>query len=268
MANENPQPNNENPPRYLGKVIDHFPIRCQPLNRWLALILGILLILDALIFGLIKTFNIVNAIQSHGRSVILARFSDPIFALCLILPLGIILIILAALNWQNGLTLHANGFLLRRFNRKIIWLWMDIKRFDNQITCVKFSGSVIGKQRKIILENDHQNRLRIRNSYERMDELVDDLRKSILPKLFSRSRKQMQAGETFSFHKHLQGSLEGVQIKETLFTWEEIHIAINKKGLLVISLHADQEMVFKSRTKSIKNLDVLLYLQENPPNSR
>lgn len=264
----NPQPLNEDPQQYLGEEIDHFSMRFQPLNRWLALILGILLILDALVFSLVNTFSAINAIQSHGRAVILARVTDPLFAMCLVLPLGIALIIIAAVNWHNGLTLYKNGFTLSKHHREKTWLWHSVSRFDNQILFVKFSRSTIGKKRKIILEDDQQNRLQLQNQYERMDELIDHLRESILSKLFIKSKIKLRNGMTLTFHKHLKAVREGLLVDEILLPWGETQILIDKKGKVTVSHEQDEKSLFKSKIRRIRNLDVLMYLQENPPTNK
>ena len=268
MANENLQSENENPERPLGEEVDYFPISCQSMNRWLTVILGILLILDAAVFGLINIINAVNAIKSHSRAVILARITDPMFALCLVLPLGILLLIIAAVNWQNGLMLYEDGLILRRHGKEIIWFWRSIRQFDNQVTFIKFSGNTIGTQRTITLKDDQNKTLRIRDQYERMDELIDHLRESILPELFTRSRGQLLKGESVTFHQDLIASSEGLQIKNALIPWDDLQISVSKKGNLSITNKMDQTFLFKSKTRRIRNLDVLMYLLENPPNSK
>jgi hypothetical protein len=265
MANADSQPSNENPIQPLGEKKDHYPIRCQSMNRWLALILGILFILSAAVFGLIDIFNTVNAIQSHGRAVILSRTTNPLFVLCLILPTGILLLIIAAVNWQNGFTLYEEGFILRRRGKEKTWFWRSIRQFDSQVTFFKFSGNTIGKQRTIIIRDDRQKPLRMRNRYKRMDELVDHLRGSILPELFTRSRKQLLKGESLFFHQCLIAFSEGLQIKNTVIPWDDLQISISKKGILAITNKRDQTQLFKSKTRRIRNLDVLIYLLENPP---
>ena len=255
----------DNPQDDLGERIDHFRVRSQSLNHWLAVTLGILLILDASVFGMIHTFNALNAIQSHGRAVILARFTDPLFALCLVLPLGIILIIIAAINWQNGLTLYKNGFILRKHNQENIWSWQSVSRFDNQVTFVRFSGNTIAEQRVIVLEDFEHHCLKIHNNYERMDELTDYLRESILPELFTRSRSQVMQDKELEFNSHLTAFKEGLQVNETLIPWREIQISINKKGIVKINRSTDQEIMFKTKVRQIRNLDVLIFLAENPP---
>jgi len=268
MANAESQPTDEIHTQSLGKELDYFPIRCQSLKRWLVLILCIFLILGAAVFSLIHIFNAVNAIQSHGRAVILTRFSDTLLALCIVLPLGIVLLILAAINWQNGLTLNKHGFILRMHSKERTWFWRSIRQFDNQVTFIIFSGNTIGKRRTITLKDDQQKTLRIGNKYERMDELTSRLREMILPELFTRSRGQLLRGELLAFHQDLIAFIDGLQIKTSLVPWRDLQISISKNGRFSIKNKRDQTHLFKSKVNCINNLDVLMYILENPPSSK
>ncbi len=251
----------------LGQEIDHFSVSHQVFNRWLLLILGVILAIDGSLCALINIFNFWNAIQSHGRAVLLARITEPAIALLVILPLGILLIILAAINWQNGLTLYEKGLMIRKQNKEKVWLWEAITRFDNHITLVKFSGTTLTSRRKILLEDDQQNTLRIKNNYERMDDLITQLRNHILPGLFDRKCQHLQTGEKIQFHEDIMGQRQGLQIKGSFFAWHELQISVNKKGIVRIIHSTNRDELFKSKTGQIKNLDVLVHFIENPPAS-
>ncbi len=249
----------------LGNEIDYFPIRFQLLNRWLVVTLGIILLLDAILSGLISTFNLWHAIQSHGRAILLVKITEPIIAIFLILPIGIMLIFLASLNWQNGLTLYEKGLIIRRQNREQAMFWDSIERFDNQITLVKFSGTTITARRRIIMESDHLPPLMIRNQYDRMDELISQLRAFILPNLFTHMRQELLQGGEIRFHSDVIAEKEGLWIKESLFPWNVLQSKADKKGKTLLIHRVDQQVLFKSQTNQIINLDVLLHLLENPP---
>jgi hypothetical protein len=250
----------------LGQKIDHFPIRHQLFNRWLLVIIGIILLVDGSLCALINIFNLWNAIQSHGRAVLLAKITEPAIAVFIILPLGILLIILAAVNWQNGLTLFEEGLVIKKRKLEKVWLWEVIERFDNHITLVKFSGTTLTSRRKIILEDKQQNTLRLKNKYERMDELVTQLRKHILPELINGKLEHLQNGGKIQFHEDITALRQGLRIKGKFFAWHELQISVDKKGIVRVIQSTDQRELFKSKTNQIKNLDVLVHLVNNPPN--
>jgi hypothetical protein len=249
----------------LGKEMDHFSPRHQSINRWLVVILGIILLLDASVFALISIFNLWNATQSHGRAILLALISEPLIAVGLILPAGILLIFLAAINWQNGITLYENGLVIRRGNREKSINWDDIERFDNRITLVKFSGTTVTARSKILLEDEYQNHLMIGNKYDRMDEMIALLRRHVLPGLFMKFKRRLQHGERIQFHSDIIAVNEGLQIKRVLFPWNELKVTADKKGKIRIINLANQQELFKSKTTQIKNVDALMHLVENPP---
>jgi hypothetical protein len=249
----------------LGKVMDRFPVLHQSFNRWLLVILGIILLVDGSLSALINTFDLWNAIRSHGRAVLLVRITEPMIAVFLILPIGILLIILAALNWQNGLTLYENGLVIKQRNREIVWLWDGVERFDTQITLIKFSGSTLNARRKIIIEDQQQNTLRFGNRYERMDELVTQLREHILPGLFNRKRRELNNAGEIPFHADVTALSKGLQIKGGLFPWHELQITADKKGNVRILHLTDQQDLLISKTNQFRNFDVLMHLAENPP---
>jgi len=254
------------PMQFLGNIIDHYYVRLQHFNRLFMVIFGVFLSLIALLSTLLSVFNLWDAIKSHGRAILLAKITEPIIALFLVFPVGLLLIIGAALNWQNGLDIYQNGLILRERNREKIWYWEDIAQFDNQITLVKFSGTIFPSRRRIILEDIHQNHLIIRNQYDRMDEMIKLLRDLILPGLFNKIRQRVRHGEEVIFHPELIATRDGLRIKENLIPWTELKINSDRKGKLRIFFQPSGETVYKSRVAKLKNLDVLIYLSENPPN--
>jgi len=266
MVQQNQEQNAQNLPlQALGREIHYFPIRFQLLNRWLVLILGIILLVDAVLFASISLLNLWHAVQAHGRAIFLFRIKDPLIAICFILPFGIFLILLAAINWQNGLTLYENGLVIRRQNRERTWFWDSIGRFDNQITIVKFSGTTITARRRIILEDHQQDRLIIHNRYHHMDEMITQIRSLVLPGLFKRTSRKLQRGGEIHFHSNLTARKEGVQIKDLFVPWHELQAKTNKKGEILITQKVDQQVLMKFKTNQIRNLDVLMHLIENPP---
>lgn len=252
----------------LGREINDFPIRFQLINRWLVLILGIILLVDAILFALISTFNLWHAIQAHGRAILLVKITNPLIAVCLILPIGILLILLAAMNWQNSLTLYENGLIIRRQNRENTLLWDSIERFDNQITIVKFSGTTITARRRIILEDDQTKRLIIHNRYDHMDEMIAQLRRLILPGLFKKADRKLRQGGEISFQTNLAARKEGLRIKDFFVPWHGVQVHADKKGKILITQQVDQQVLMKLKSNQIKNFDVLLHLIDNPPDPR
>jgi hypothetical protein len=248
----------------LGKEINHFTPRHRFFKRWVLVILGVILLVYGSLCALINTFDLYLAIQSHGRAVLLARITEPLIALFLIIPSGILLIILAAVNWQNDLTIFEKGLVIRKRNQEIVWPWNVIERFDNQITLVGFSGTIITAHRKIILVDKQQNILSFRDQYDRMDELVTHLRRHILPGLFNRKYHHLKNEGKIQFNKDISALLQGLQIKENLFPWHDLQISVNNKGMMKIVHSEDQKELIKLKTKQINNLDVLVYLVENP----
>lgn len=252
----------------LGHVLDYFPIKNYKRKRWLTVIAGVFAILIAI--GLfIKLFvNLTNAIQRHGRAMILGTIPFPIAIYAIILVGGIVIVILAKIHWWDSITLFKNGLIQEKGLRNQVWYYENTDRFDNYVTQIKFGGSIISDKAKVILEHGTRRHLIILDNFIRMPDLIKSLRASILPGLFQRARRQLEAGQVLHFHNNLSSSTLGVKINQEVHPYQAVQAEIKNH---IVKLHQKaypRTLLFKSSITRIRNLDLLLDLLDNPPNPR
>lgn len=249
----------------LGSLKALYPARNQFWKRWLFLSLGIMLILVALLLSFCLVKSTFNAIQAHGRSVVLQIYPAPIIYFGLILLLGITLIILAKLQWSDGIAIFTNGFTIHHANRTQVWFFKDIVSFDSQINQVIFGGSNMDLRVKLAIRDHNNRRAIIRNKYESTEELTENLQEKILPNLAQTIRNQLSDSQTIEFHKNIQANQVGLILKGETIPYEKIEATV-KNDIIKLSYDENSKnLVFKARIDKIKNLDTLIHLINYPP---
>ena len=249
----------------LGKPLDHFPIQDQVIKRWFALILSGL----ALFIGIGGTVNLLlntyTAVQTHGPAMILGIFSFPMTAFVIIALLGIILLFIVLRHWRDSITLFETGMIRRRGNRKQTWFYRLTNQFDSHITQVKFGGSIINTQVKLVLISGSEDGWIIRNRYERMEDLNQKVRLCVLPGLIQRTRQALARGETVTFHQKIYASFNGLEINGQMTDYDDILVKHDNRNLRLHIKDHPNVSAFTAQLQHIKNLDLLYDLIENPP---
>lgn len=268
MSQNNPNviPQKEDPKQDLGQKLDHFPIRRRGLKRWSAASVGVVLIFSSVLFTLIHSINTWQNIQIHGRAVLLSRLPTILTLLGLILPLGVLTFVFAVVHWHDGVDRYDKGLFRKAGFREGVWLWEETEGLDTQITKVKFGGSTIGLKINVLLKNGKDQRWTIKNRYDRMDELITQIRLNVLPLLVKKAQRRLLRDETISFKKNLQASYQGLEIMGELKPWEDIEKALIENGQLKLYDKSNQKLLFKSDVQKIKHLDLLLHFLQKPPN--
>jgi hypothetical protein len=246
-----------------GKVKD-YPIRHQKLNHWVWILIGILLLLSALALLLNGTFTSWRAVQAHGRSILLRTVPLPLLGFLLALTLGIIILSITARHWGDHITLYVNGLDLHKGKMKCFLSWGSIRRFDAQIKVVKFATSNLDVRSKMLLEDAAGQSYTITDRFKDLSDLIGQVRNRLLPILYQTTLQGLQAGETILFHGQLAAKPEGLVINGETYPWDTIQGRIHRWSLRIRQIPNDQNL-FRQKTKSVKNLDLLMTLLENPP---
>lgn len=208
----------------------------------------------------------MNAIQAHGRAIILGIFPFPILTYAAIFVVGILFVFLAKVHWWDSITLFENGLIKDQAHRVQVWYYENTERFDSSLNQILFGGSLIGLRANIVLEDDNKNRLVIRNNYIHMSDLVETLRNSVLPRLFQEAREQLLAGKTRHFNNNLHARALGLEINGELFAYDQINAEINNRAIKLYHKESPKDPVYKSKISRIRNLDLLLDLVEKSIN--
>lgn len=246
-------------------IIEIYLPKDSDLKRWGLISLGGIILFLVTLFSILLILNTYTAIQRHGRAALLNNVL-PLFPLLFIgLPLGISIILWAKNHWRDRLILQNEEIIQRKGKKHKVWSFNQTQRLDTAITNINFGGSIVGTKVKLLLEDGDQKQWVIRNDYENMADLIESIRSRILPELYRKSLKKMAVGEEVTFRHDLIANKNGLVVKDQHIPWDEISDPIIKNSNLNLANQENKEIIFKSKTGKIKNLDLFQCLLENRP---
>lgn len=245
--------------------VEIFLPKDHKLKKWLLLILGGITLLIVSIISVLLILNTYTALQRHGRAILLDRLTPLIPLLVIGLPLGILMILWAKNHWDDQLTINEKELSQQNGKTQRIWRFKDTCKLQTDITNINFGGSIVGTKVKIVLEGEEKQRLIIRNQYQNMADLIENIRSRILPNLYKKTIQELARGEVVQFHPDLIASKEGIKANNIHLRWDENISTAVKNNKLILSEENSQEPLFKSNVKKISNPDLLLCLLDNPP---
>lgn len=237
------------------------------METMVAVHLGGALMVGSLIAIIYIGFEADLAIQRHGRAVLLRYLPMPFAPIVLLFPLGGLMIFTAWQNWQNRITLFEKGIRHQKGKRAYFWLWDEFVRLDTRVIHVRFSGSTIASYGWILLEDQRNHQWKIRNHYQQMDQLINNIRVKVLPNIYQKMINRLIDGEAITFSNNLQAIRNGLKINGNFSPWQIFDMPEVNKGKFLIKHKETREVLFKSRVDQIKNLDCLIHLIKDPPPS-
>ena len=249
----------------LGQEIGSFPVRNIKFKRWGFVAIGVLTILSSLIISLFYLNNTITAINIYGLAILLKKIPILLIVISFGFLLGVPALIIARCQWNNSITLYENGIILRKNRRKHCWFWKEITRLDSQITSIAFAGSDVAQKIKLIMENQQQQELTIQNQYESMEELIHQIRLSVLPILYDQACTKLTNEESLTFRQDLKATQNGLVIKDQLIPYSRFDQPRIKNRHLELILKQENKKTFQFKLHKIKNLDLLLQLIAYPP---
>jgi hypothetical protein len=245
--------------------VEIFLHKDHKLKRWGLIVLGGITLLFVTLFSVLLILNTYTALQRHGRAILLDRVAPLIPLVVLGLPLGIIMILCEKNHWEDKLILEVNEIIRRNGKKHQIWPYKATQSMETTITNINFGGSTVGTKVKIILEDEDKQKLIIRNQYQNMADLIDNIRSRILPDLYKKAVQKLARGEMIQFRPDLIASKEGIEVNNKHLRWDETITTVIKNNKFILTEENEQEPFLKSKVKKISNLDLLLCLLDNPP---
>ncbi len=235
------------------------------LKRWVLISLGAVTLIVVALLSVILVLEAYTGVLRHGRAVLLnkALFLFPLIFIGL--PLGILSILWAKNHWEDQMILQNEKLIYRKGNQQQVWVYKEIEKLDISITNIHFGGSIVGTRVKLILEDGFPNKWIVRNRFENMADLVDSIRRKILPHLYKRAVQKLAQGEKINFNANLEATREGFEINSKQFFWDELPKPVFNNKILILTGQNGQEELLKTNVNKINNLDLLLCLFENPP---
>jgi len=235
------------------------------LKRWgLAALGGVVVILVSL-FSIIISLETYTAVQRHGRGILLNKITPLLPLLFLGLPVGISLILWAKNHWEDRLILSEKEIVQRKGESVITWPYQKTQRLDTSITNINFGGSIVGTKVKIFLEDGDQHHLILHHQYEDMADLIEGIRKKIIPDLYKKALQKLSRGEEIIFHPNLMVSKDGIHANKHHLQWDHDIITVIKNNKLILTKQEEQDQIFTSSVNKVKSLDLLQCLLENTP---
>ncbi|MCB2202407.1 hypothetical protein KQH56_00220 [bacterium] len=248
-----------------GKVKD-YPVRRQRLKNVFWILIGVLLLISALALLLYGVFTSWRAVQAHGRSVLLRTAPLPLLGFLIALVMGILILSTTSQHWGDHITLFVNGLDIHKGKQQNFLPWQAITRFDARIKVVKFATSNLDIRSKMLLVGDAGRNYTITDQFENLSDLIGQVRNRLLPILYQSTLQRLGAGEEISFHKHLAAKSEGLVVHGHTYAWEDVQSRIHRRSLRIRQT-SDDTNLFRTKTKRVRNLDLLMTLLENPPKS-
>ena len=247
----------------LGQEIAVYQAGNQVRFRVIGTAFGTSIILAALVFFTLRFSEMVTAIRLHGRAIVLLH-APALLILLLCLPLGVMILFVTGINWDNHLTLYERGLRRKWGLSTKSWTGAATTRLDTHIIHIKFGGNIVDIRIDLILENPHET-LVIHNQYRDMADLIDRLRGILIPILRAAALREMANHQKVVFHHALAATLQGLEIDGNLFTWQQIDSPFIKNQKLILQNRQTNEKLIQINLKKITNLDLLLNLLTVPP---
>jgi hypothetical protein len=245
--------------------VEIFPPKDHNLKRWGLIVLGGITLLFVTLSSVLIILNTYTALQRHGRAILLDRVTPLVPLLIIGLPLGIVMILWAKNHWNDQLAINKKALSRQNGKTQRIWRFKDTYKLQTDITNINFGGSIVGTKVKIVLEDEDNQKLIIRNHYQNMADLIENIRSRILPDLYNKSVQELARGEIIRFRPDVIASKEGIEVNKKLLRWDANITTVVKNNKLILTEENEQKPFLKFKVKKISNLDLLLCLLDNPP---
>jgi hypothetical protein len=166
-----------------------------------------------------------------------------------------------ALNWNKAITIHENGISFRQWGRLRQWQWPEIRAIQAQIVRYTYYGFIpAGTLRNYWLYNHNGEILPLTQVYNRVQDLVSDVRNAVLPLMLARALSDFQAGRPVEFG-HIQVHQQGIVFTGKTYKWEDVESVSVNDGRVQISKRGGGWFSGASLDASaVPNLEVLIAL--------
>lgn len=231
------------------------------------MILGLMLILSGLFYAVVIIYAGSHLVEIHGRAILLNRFLLPFTIIIGTILLGVLILVHRLIHWKDGVFLDQDRLIFRSGFVGKVCLWQEVCRLDTRITHVKFGSSEIANKIKIIIKFNNQQKVILKNHYERMTVLIQAVREKCLPILIEKGKQQLESGKQISFHKKIHANDQGLVINNVQYSWGQLAKPVIKNNKIrFFLLEGESSSTLASiGLNNIKNLDLLLFLCQNLP---
>jgi hypothetical protein len=166
-----------------------------------------------------------------------------------------------ALSWNKAVTIHENGISFRQWGRRREWRWAEIRSIQAQIVRYTYYGFIpAGTLRNYWLYNHNGEILPLTQVYNRVQDLIADVRNAVLPLLLNRATSDYYAGRPVEFGP-IQVHQQGIAFSGKVYQWDEVEAVSVNDGRVQISKKGGGWFSGASVDASmVPNLEVLIAL--------
>ena len=241
-----------------------FPLRHRKLRNTIAIPIGIILILMAILALLYGAFITWTAVERFGRAVILKTLPIPSAIFIFGLIFGPLILASIKRHWHDGIELGPAGLTFQKGKKRKEVPWESITRLDARINLVKFATSVIDVQSKAEIETDQGETFQITDKIDHSQDLINRCREVILPRLYQKYQHSLRQGEKITFHPELAATAQALLIRNMPYFWQDVEPKFKKRKIALQEKSSAHELIALPLNQ-LENADILLTLLENPP---
>jgi len=249
----------------LGQKIKTYPSVQIKKFRWGLIIGGVALIIFSFIFIVIYVIRLIDAINQHGRAILISQSLPVLILFFVIVPLGLLILIFGIDHWHDSFILYKNGFSRQKGKNSQTWMWSEITSLDSKLKEVVFAGSTVDNLEEVRLKDQDNHSLTIKNRNQMYSELISTIRQKTLPWLHKRMVIDLRNGKMIQFHDNLKVKLYGVEVNGIHYPWSEISFRNRKNGTFELITQTNKEPIYQQKFRNIENFDTLTHLIKNPP---
>jgi hypothetical protein len=235
-----------------------YRIRNTILIRYLCLtLLGLVGMVVTIIIGVWRWWYVMT----HFGPAVLWRWLHPILWIAIGLGvLGGTGLYLLLHTSQQEIQLSPMGITWKKRRKLSVFCWEDIEKI--YITSVQYGilDFAWASKTEVLLQLQEKKRLKISQTFEDIEKLVDTIKHYIYPLMFEKFRKAFNQGEPVQFGPVVLTS-QGVLNGQKAFRWQDIGKIELQKGRL--ELHAIEETgasKFSFPAHKIPNIDLCLQI--------
>ncbi len=161
-------------------------------------------------------------------------------------------------NWNKGTGVYERGFVFRDRNGYQVWHWEDIQSIQSRVTRHYTNGIYTGTTHEYTLLNKQNQKLKLKDVLQKVEELADLIEKNIYVRLHNAAVDAYNTGSMLTFGP-VNVDKVGLHIGKKNFPWNEIKQVSLAQGYLQVAPQGGG--LFKGASvpaSAIPNLRVLL----------
>jgi hypothetical protein len=243
----------------LGKPVREFTFRHPGLTRWVNFLLACIFLIAAVILLVQGSLQTYYSYYHFGPAIVWKTVRLPLALTVVFLGMGIFFVVRTGSNWNKKVSLFQNGLIFFDHTGKHALRWDEIRCIRYQIAKTHPFLLLNHTSQQYILYKIDGQKMVLTDRLEKVDELANDIRQKIFPRLYSQISNEYLTGKTILFGPLTLSYSKGLSFREQNLPWINVESGCVNHGILTISykLNGKQKNT-NFPTYRIPNLDVLL----------